>query len=147
MSALPRPEDERYAPMSEGDLDEVVAAEKEIYPFPWTRGNFADALHAGYSAWVLRDGQRGLAAYAVMMIALDEAHLLNLSVARGARHVGPGLGERALGAAGVAIGDLALGLAQDLVGVHGVSKGQAGTASKGAVRRSPSLNGMVPCHM
>lgn len=90
MSALPRSEHDRYAPMTERDLDEVVAAEKEIYPFPWTRGNFVDALQAGYSAWVLRTAARQVAAYSVMMIALDEAHLLNLSVARHAQRTGLG---------------------------------------------------------
>jgi ribosomal-protein-alanine N-acetyltransferase len=95
MSALPRPEDDRYTPMLEADLDAVAAVEKDIYPFPWTRGNFVDALHAGYSAWVLRDAQGRVAAYSVMMIALDEAHLLNLSVARDAQRTG--LGWRTLG--------------------------------------------------
>jgi ribosomal-protein-alanine N-acetyltransferase len=90
MSALPRPEDDRYAPMSEKDLDEVVAVEQEVYPFPWTRGNFSDALQAGYSAWVLRDASGHVVAYTVMMIALDEAHLLNLSVAREAQRTGLG---------------------------------------------------------
>lgn len=90
MSALPRPEDDRYAPMTDKELDEVVAAEKEVYPFPWTRGNFADALQAGYSAWVLRNASGRIAAYSVMMMALDEAHLLNLSVARHAQRSGLG---------------------------------------------------------
>lgn len=80
MSALLKSDLERYAPMSTTDLDEIVAVETRIYPFPWTRGNFHDALRAGYSSWVLRDGQGELIAYAVMMLALDEAHLLNLSV-------------------------------------------------------------------
>lgn len=90
MSALPRPDDDRYAPMSESDLDAVVAVEKDIYPFAWTRGNFADALQAGYSAWVLRDARAHVAAYSVMMIVLDEAHLLNLSVARDVQRTGLG---------------------------------------------------------
>jgi ribosomal-protein-alanine N-acetyltransferase len=90
MSALPRLEDGRYAPMAEKDLDAVVAAEKEVYPFPWTRGNFMDAMQAGYSAWVLRDASGNVAAYSVMMMALDEAHLLNLSVARDAQRSGLG---------------------------------------------------------
>jgi ribosomal-protein-alanine N-acetyltransferase len=94
MSALPKNEYDRYVPMAERDLDEVVLAEKEIYPFPWTRGNFLDALAAGYSAWVLRSANGAVAAYAVMMIALDEAHLLNLSVAR--REQRTGLGWRTL---------------------------------------------------
>jgi ribosomal-protein-alanine N-acetyltransferase len=95
MSALPRSDEDRYVPMTEADLDEVAAAEREIYPFPWTRGNFLDALHAGYTAWVLRDGTRRVAAYGVMMMALDEAHLLNLSVARHAQR--SGLGWQTLG--------------------------------------------------
>jgi [ribosomal protein S18]-alanine N-acetyltransferase len=90
VSALLRPDDARYAPMTDADLDEVVAAESEIYPFPWTRGNFVDALHAGYSAWVLRDAAGRVAAYSVLMMALDEAHLLNLSVARQAQRTGLG---------------------------------------------------------
>jgi ribosomal-protein-alanine N-acetyltransferase len=81
---------DRYAPMVDQDLDEVVAAEREIYPFPWTHGNFLDSLRAGYSAWVLRDGDGTLAAYGVMMLALDEAHLLNLSVTRGFQRSGLG---------------------------------------------------------
>jgi ribosomal-protein-alanine N-acetyltransferase len=90
VSALPRLDADRYVPMTEADLDEVVVAEKELYPFPWTRGNFVDALNAGYSAWVLRDAAGRVAAYSVMMIALDEAHLLNISVARDAQRTGLG---------------------------------------------------------
>jgi ribosomal-protein-alanine N-acetyltransferase len=90
MSAQLRPSLDRYAPMTEADLDDVVEVEEQIYPFPWTRGNFADSLHAGYSCWVLRDDGGQLQAYAVVMLALDEAHLLNLSVARDAQRAGLG---------------------------------------------------------
>jgi ribosomal-protein-alanine N-acetyltransferase len=90
MSALPRVDAGRYVPMTDADLDAVVVAEGQIYPFPWTRGNFLDALRAGYSAWVLRDAGGVLAAYSVMMIALDEVHLLNLSVALHAQRTGLG---------------------------------------------------------
>ena len=34
--------------MREEDLDEVMAIESAIYTHPWTRGNFADSLRAGY---------------------------------------------------------------------------------------------------
>jgi [ribosomal protein S18]-alanine N-acetyltransferase len=90
VSALLRQQPDRYVPMTEADLEAVVTAEQEIYPFPWTRGNFADALHAGYTAWVLRDPDGRLAAYGVMMMALDEGHLLNLSVARDSQRTGLG---------------------------------------------------------
>ena len=36
------------APLRERDLDEVMAIENAIYTHPWTRGNFADSLRAGY---------------------------------------------------------------------------------------------------
>lgn len=78
-----------YVPMSDNDLDWVVANEAELHPYPWSRGNFSDSLGAGYSAWVQHvDGQR--CGYAVMLSVLDEAHLLNISVARAAQ--GRGLG-------------------------------------------------------
>ncbi len=70
-------------PMRGADLDAVLAVERSVYPFPWTRGNFADSLVAGYDAWVFEQpaAQRGrFAAYAVVMWIPDEAHLLNLSV-------------------------------------------------------------------
>lgn len=78
MSAVPKPRLE-FVPMRETDVDAVVAAEGRIYPFPWSRGNFADSLAAGYSSWVCRE-EGELAGYAVMMVVMDEAHLLNLSI-------------------------------------------------------------------
>ena len=79
MSAVLRPNLE-YLPMRPEDIDEVMAIEKRIYPFPWTPGNFADSLSSAYSAWVCRENGVMLG-YAVMMLALDEAHLLNISIA------------------------------------------------------------------
>ena len=90
MSALPKQQADRYVPMTEADLREVVAIEADIYPFPWTRGNFLDSVRAGYSVWVLRDQSEALIAYAVMTLMIDEAHLLNLSVARNWQRVGVG---------------------------------------------------------
>lgn len=81
MSAVPRDAAERIAPMRPQDLPEVLAVEQVAYEFPWTHGNFIDSLTAGHSAWTMRDAAGGLIAYAVLMIALDEAHLLNLTVA------------------------------------------------------------------
>lgn len=68
-----------FSPMRSADLQAVAEAELSLYEFPWTRGNFADALEAGNSVWVAREGGR-LAAYAVLMLVLDESHLLNISV-------------------------------------------------------------------
>lgn len=69
-----------FAPMRPEDIDAVLAVEQSAYPYPWTRANFADSLSAGYSAWCCRVGG-ALVGYAVMMLVLDEAHLLNITVA------------------------------------------------------------------
>lgn len=92
MSAVLAPQVEML-PMNARDLDDVLAIENAVYPFPWTRGNFADSLSAGYSAWVCRIGGE-LVGYAVVMMVLDEAHLLNISVDR--HRQGMGFGARLL---------------------------------------------------
>jgi ribosomal-protein-alanine N-acetyltransferase len=68
-----------FVPMQEADIDAILAVEERIYPFPWSRGNFLDSLAAGYSAWVCRAAD-DMIGYAVLMLVLDEAHLLNISV-------------------------------------------------------------------
>ncbi len=78
MSALPR-EQVAYRHMQAADLPVVAAMEKSLYAFPWSLGNFRDSLEAGYECWVASH-QGAVVAYAVLMIALDEAHLLNIAV-------------------------------------------------------------------
>jgi ribosomal-protein-alanine N-acetyltransferase len=68
------------AAMREEDLAEVMAIEDAIYGHPWTRGNFADSLVAGYECRTWRLGA-DLVGYFVLMVAAGEAHLLNLSIA------------------------------------------------------------------
>jgi ribosomal-protein-alanine N-acetyltransferase len=76
-------------PMTRDAIGDVLVIENDIYEFPWTRGNFHDSLESGYSCWLYR--QAGiLVGYAVVMLALDEAHLLNLSIARAAQRRGHG---------------------------------------------------------
>jgi [ribosomal protein S18]-alanine N-acetyltransferase len=94
MSAIARAQDEIFVPLSPARLDEVIAIENDVYPYPWTLGNFEDALRAGNTAWSLLDRQDRIIAYAVAMMAVDEAHLLNLSVA--ARYQRRGFGWRML---------------------------------------------------
>lgn len=68
-------------PMQMGDLDMIMQIEPAIYSHPWTRGNFSDSLNSGYSAWVLEE-KGEMIGYSLMMMVLDEAHLLNLSIAK-----------------------------------------------------------------
>ena len=76
-------------PMSPGDLDEVLAIEYRVCAFPWGRGNFADSLASGYSCWVCRiEGE--LVGYFVLMLAVDDAHLLTISVAEKRQRMGFG---------------------------------------------------------
>lgn len=70
----------RYRRMTAAELDAVVAIEDTIYPHPWTRGNFADSIAAGYHCWVVECGGE-MTGYTVVAVAAGEAHLLNLSVA------------------------------------------------------------------
>lgn len=78
-----------FVPMTDEDLSWVVENERELHAFPWSEGNFADSLRAGYNCWVMRDEAEPVA-YAVMLTVIDEAHLLNISVARTVQRRGIG---------------------------------------------------------
>ncbi len=80
MSAMLQPQ-YRFRHMTMADLDAIMEIEPHIYSHPWSRGNFVDSLDSGYSAWVLESGGE-IIGYALMMMVLDEAHLLNISVAK-----------------------------------------------------------------
>jgi ribosomal-protein-alanine N-acetyltransferase len=90
MSAVRRPAEPVFKPLLATDLNQVMRIEIDVYPFPWTRGNFEDALRAGYTAWAMLDGDGTMIAYAIAMLAVDEAHLLNLSVGRAFQRQGYG---------------------------------------------------------
>lgn len=79
--------------MTEADVDEVLAIEQGVQAYPWTRGNFSDALNNGYVCRVDEtDGE--IHGYAILMPAVDEAELLNIGVAAG--HQRNGLGRSML---------------------------------------------------
>ncbi len=69
----------RYRYMTPEDLDAVMAIEIEVYPHPWTRGNFSDSIKTGYNCRIMECGGE-IAGYGVIAIAAGEAHLLNLSI-------------------------------------------------------------------
>lgn len=94
MSAVLKPNyqlraDFSLRPMQMDDLDAIMLIEPTIYTHPWTRGNFSDSLNSGYSAWILEANQK-IIGYSLLMMVLDEAHLLNLGVAKS--HQKQGLG-------------------------------------------------------
>jgi [ribosomal protein S18]-alanine N-acetyltransferase len=88
MSAMLNPR-HTFRTMQMKDLDAIMAIEPTIYSHPWTRGNFSDSLKSGHHAWVLEEDGK-IVGYALTMMVLDEAHLLNLSVAKSYQKQGLG---------------------------------------------------------
>ena len=83
----------RLLAMGVNDIPAVSALEASLQAFPWSPGNFADSLSAGHAARVLCAGA-DLLGFSVVMHVVDEAHLLNIGIARA--HQGHGHGTRLL---------------------------------------------------
>lgn len=79
MSAVIKETFNGIRPMQQADLDDVIAIEEAVYPFPWTRGIFKDCLLVGYSCWVYQQ-EEDIVGYIVLSIAAGEAHILTLAV-------------------------------------------------------------------
>lgn len=93
-----------FMPMQMEDLDAVLAIESISHIHPWTRGNFSDSLAAGHWAYCIRpnlnsgDVESGtfldsqvLWAYCILYPAVDELHLLNITVSPKLRKLGLGV--------------------------------------------------------
>ena len=89
MNAQLKPADVSFREMQASDLDAVMQIEVVNFPFPWTAGNFRDSINSGHICVVL-EIDKTIIGYAILMMVLDEAHLLNISVAPS--HKGQGLG-------------------------------------------------------
>lgn len=93
MSAVFEYPAETYRLMTSHDLPEVMEIENRSYEFPWTEGIFHDCLRFGYSSWVT-EIERKIVGYAVMTIAVQECHILNICIDPNIQ--GQGLGRRFL---------------------------------------------------
>ena len=91
-----------FLPMADADLDSVLAIESVSHIHPWTKGNFSDSLTAGHWAYCVRpqlaDVVKGsyldpeiLWAYCILFPAVDELHLLNITVSPKLRRLGIGV--------------------------------------------------------
>jgi ribosomal-protein-alanine N-acetyltransferase len=89
MSAVLRAVEARFEPLEAQHLHAVLQVEQQAYAHPWLRANFLDSLQAGYQAQLLLAGDAVLG-YFVAMMGVDEAHLLNITVAP--QHQGQGWG-------------------------------------------------------
>jgi ribosomal-protein-alanine N-acetyltransferase len=96
-----------FLPMQVSDLDSVLAIEDISHLHPWTKGNFSDSLAAGHWAYCIRpeldQAVKGsyldpavLWAYCVLFPAVDELHLLNITISPKLRKLG--LGKRIMSA-------------------------------------------------
>lgn len=79
--------------MTDADLDGVLRIEREVHAHPWTLGNFSDALRSKYLCKVY-ESDEGMLGYAVLMLAVDEAELLDIAI--GAQHQRQGWGRNLL---------------------------------------------------
>ena len=88
-----------FLPMQSADLDAVLEIESVSHLHPWTKGNFTDSLAAGHWAYCIRpqidQPIKGsyldasiLWAYCILYPAVDELHLLNITVAPKLRKLG-----------------------------------------------------------
>ncbi|QWE05456.1 ribosomal protein S18-alanine N-acetyltransferase [Polynucleobacter sp. JS-JIR-II-50] len=96
-----------FMPMQAADLDEVLKIETVSHIHPWTKGNFSDSLAAGHWAYCIRPqvdqmvkgsylDPAVLWAYCILFPAVDELHLLNITVSPHLRKLG--LGQRMMAA-------------------------------------------------
>jgi ribosomal-protein-alanine N-acetyltransferase len=90
-----------FLPMVSADLESVLAIESVSHIHPWSKGNFSDSLSAGHWAYCVRpqlgDPIKGshldpaiLWAYCILFPAVDELHLLNITVSPKLRRLGIG---------------------------------------------------------
>jgi ribosomal-protein-alanine N-acetyltransferase len=85
--------------MTKSDLDAVMAIEAISHQHPWSRKNFGDSIEAGHWAYCLRevgDPDKRIWAYCILLPAVDDLHLLNITVDTDLR--GQGVGMRLMGA-------------------------------------------------
>ncbi|HLT04682.1 MAG TPA: ribosomal protein S18-alanine N-acetyltransferase [Pseudomonas sp.] len=75
--------------MTEADLDAVLDIERSAFSHPWTPGTYRDALKS-YECWVMHEADRQVG-HGVIDLILDEAHLLNITVAPACQGRGLGL--------------------------------------------------------
>jgi len=76
--------------MTLADVDAVHAIEQAVQSYPWTRGNFADALENGYLCCVEESESGEICGYAILMPVADEAELLTIGVAAARQRKGLG---------------------------------------------------------
>jgi ribosomal-protein-alanine N-acetyltransferase len=71
----------RFRLMTEADLDAVCRLEARAYTFPWSRAIIGGCTTVGYRIWLgTRPDCTDHVCQAFVSVAVDEAHILNISV-------------------------------------------------------------------
>jgi ribosomal-protein-alanine N-acetyltransferase len=78
MNALLKAE-ARIDALTLADLDNTCAIENRAFERPWSRGNLVDSLAGDHLGLACRVHNQ-LVGYAIVMVVLDEMHLLNLVI-------------------------------------------------------------------
>jgi len=79
----------KFRKMAELDLAKVLEVEQRAYEYPWTEGNFNDCLNGNYEIWLL-ESKGNIIGHGVISVAVGEAHLLNICVAKSCHGQGVG---------------------------------------------------------
>jgi ribosomal-protein-alanine N-acetyltransferase len=72
------------------DLDEIMQLEESVFFDPWSRTMFQDCLAQEYPVWIMRNQEKKMMAYMVVMQILDEVHILNICVDKALQRLGWG---------------------------------------------------------
>jgi len=70
----------KFRPMTIDDLPFVMCIENAVYPFPWTEDIIYNCIRLQYECWVVLENNE-IVGYAIMSIAANECHVLNLCIA------------------------------------------------------------------
>lgn len=79
MNASLSPQSISLRPLKQDDLDQVMVIERAAYAYPWTKGNFRDCFKTNYEC-LAAEIEGEMAGYIILMMIVDEGHLLNICV-------------------------------------------------------------------
>jgi len=77
--------------MTEQDLDEVMAIEKESFTLPWSRESYLGELKNSFANYFVCDCAGDIAGYVGIWVVFEEAHITNVAVRKSYRSQGIGL--------------------------------------------------------
>lgn len=76
--------------MTEQDLDEVMAIEKDSFTLPWSRESYLGELKNSFANYFVCDCAGDIAGYIGIWVVFEEAHITNVAVHKAYRSQGIG---------------------------------------------------------